>query len=360
MTVFSRQHTKGTSKNLVARRNGRMEGWKIGCFYILPSIHSSIHPVFRGALKIIFLLLPFVIALFISCTKEDGITPNWPKKADLPGNARETAVAFTIGNKAYIGTGFNGSYLKDFWEYDPALNSWTQKTDFGGTARYRAVGFSIGTKGYIGLGNDGGYKSDMWEYNLATNTWAQETSMPGAGRMNAVAFVIGNKAYIGTGWNGSHLKDIWEFFPDSSTQWSQKLNLPGNIRSMSFAFSIGNKGYLGGGYNYTTNVYVYFSDFYEYDPSSNTWSQKANFPTLRADAATFVIDGIGYVGTGYDGDNSENDFWEYDPVGNKWTQKVDFTGSARINAIGFSVNGKGYIGTGKDLDYKKDIFEYWP
>src|SRR4051812_30352219 len=108
--------------------------------------------------KIIFLLS--AIAALASCTKEPGITPNWPKKAELTGNARETAVAFVISNKAYLGTGFNGSYLKDFWEFDPATNSWTQKTDFGGTARYRATGFTIGSKGYIGLGYDGTFKND--------------------------------------------------------------------------------------------------------------------------------------------------------------------------------------------------------
>ena len=41
---------------------------------------------------------------------------------------------------------------KDFWEYDPVLNTWTQKADFGGAARGDAVGFSIGDKGYIGHG----------------------------------------------------------------------------------------------------------------------------------------------------------------------------------------------------------------
>ena len=42
----------------------------------------------------------------------------------------------------------------DFWEYDPSTNTWTQKADFGGTARNWAVGFSIGNKGYIGTGYD--------------------------------------------------------------------------------------------------------------------------------------------------------------------------------------------------------------
>ena len=60
-------------------------------------------------------------------------------------------------DKGYIGTGqdLNGAWRKDFWEYDPAANTWTQKADFGGTERRGALGFSIGNKGYIGTGYNG-------------------------------------------------------------------------------------------------------------------------------------------------------------------------------------------------------------
>ena len=81
----------------------------------------------------------------------------WTQKINSGGTGRERAVGFSIGSRGYIGTGYDGSYTltKDFWEYDPALNTWTQKADFGGTAREFAVGFSIGSKGYIGTGYDG-------------------------------------------------------------------------------------------------------------------------------------------------------------------------------------------------------------
>src|SRR5436190_5359444 len=93
----------------------------------------------------------------------------WTQKADFGGTARTNAVAFSIGSKGYIGTGFdaNFAFLKDFWEYDPATDSWTQKADFGGTARANAVAFSIGTKGYIGTGSEGSppFLKDFWEYD---------------------------------------------------------------------------------------------------------------------------------------------------------------------------------------------------
>src|SRR5438128_1102984 len=93
-----------------------------------------------------------------SIVPQSGITP------------RFYAVGFSIGNKGYIGTGYDGNFTKDFWEYDPFINSWTQKADFGGTGRLFALGFSIQNKGYIGTGLDErGRTNDFWEYDPSAN-----------------------------------------------------------------------------------------------------------------------------------------------------------------------------------------------
>ena len=138
------------------------------------------------------------------------------------GAARAVAVGFSIGNKGYIGTGdIMSKTLKDFWEYDPALNTWTQKADYGGTGRKNAVGFYIGSKGYIGTGWDGmgdSYDKDFWEYDPAGDTWTQKEDFGGGLRFGAVGFSIGSKGYIGTGdRNGNtsngQTKDFWEYDP---------------------------------------------------------------------------------------------------------------------------------------------------
>ncbi len=47
-----------------------------------------------------------------------------------------------------------------------AQNAWLQRSDFGGTARQGAIGFSIGEKGYIGTGYDNvQIKKDFWAYH---------------------------------------------------------------------------------------------------------------------------------------------------------------------------------------------------
>jgi N-acetylneuraminic acid mutarotase len=102
----------------------------------------------------------------------DQATDAWTQKADLPGNGRASAVGFSVGNKGYIGTGYNNhtsfNSKKDFWEWDQSTNVWIQKANLAGVGRQSAVGVSIGNKGYIATGfggNAGGYLQDLWEYD---------------------------------------------------------------------------------------------------------------------------------------------------------------------------------------------------
>ena len=295
-----------------------------------------------------------VIALLVSCLGSNLPYGTWTQKADLGGSARNSAVGFSIGNKGYIGTGYDGSYSKDFWEYDPALNTWTQKADFGGAARKSAVGFSIGSKGYIGTGYDGSYSKDFWEYDPALNTWIRKADFGGAARNSAVGFSIGSKGYIGTGYDGSYYKDFWEYDPALNT-WIRKADLGGAARDSAVGFSIGNKGYIGTGYDGS-----YYKDFWEYDPAKNIWKQKDDFGGVaRNSAVGFSTGSKGYIGTGYDG-SYYKDFWEYDPAKNIWKRKADFGGTARYGAVGFSIETKRYIGTGYDSVLVRDFWAFDP
>ncbi|MBK7808973.1 MAG: hypothetical protein IPJ51_22200 [Saprospiraceae bacterium] len=172
---------------------------------------------------------------------------SWRPRADFGGDLRYAPVAFSIGNKGYIGTGFDGTYKKDFWEFDPASNVWTQKADFGGTARQGAVGFSMAGKGYVGTGENGIFNNDFWEYNLTSNVWTQRANFGGSARFNAVGFSIADKGYIGTGaTNSSRYKDFWEY-DSASNVWTQKLDFGGTARGNAVGFSTTDKGYIGTG-----------------------------------------------------------------------------------------------------------------
>jgi hypothetical protein len=284
----------------------------------------------------------FLSFLGLFCSDAFSQGSGWNSIANFGGTARQRAVSFSISGKGYVGTGWDGAYKKDFWEYNPTTNSWTQKADFGGTARDNAVGFATSTKGYIGTGYDGTYKSDLWEYVPSSNTWAQKTSFPGAARRQAVAFSIGNYGYIGTGYTPTYVKDFWEY--DSATDtWVQKTNFGGSARYGAVGFSISGKGYVGTGYDG-----AYKNDFWEWDQATNVWTQKSNIgTTLRVFSCGFSVANRGYIATGLSSTGAYlTDTWEYNPNNNVWLQKNSIPGVGRHTATGFGVNNKVYIGTG--------------
>ena len=69
----------------------------------------------------------------------------WTKKTDFTGLKRERAIAFTVDDFAYIGTGVDTAEFvhKDFWQYDPIVDVWVQVADLPGTARRNASAFSM-------------------------------------------------------------------------------------------------------------------------------------------------------------------------------------------------------------------------
>ena len=315
----------------------------------------------------------------------------WVQKKDYGTTSDSVygAVAFSIGNKGYIGTGYSKRRLASFWEYDPNTDTWSQKANFSGTARVFASGFSIGNKGYVGCGDDNNTANlhgckDFWEYNPALNQWNKKTDFGGVPRRGAVGFSIGTKGYMGAGRidepkQGTpaydfKFKDFWEYDP-STDKWTQKEDIggvAGKVIAFPAAFAIGDKGYVGTGHDLT----MYIKDFWAFDPtyvdpitSVNTgkWYRKADFPGVaRYGAVGLNIGEFGYISTGMIPGGLANDLWEYDPKTDKWTQRADFKCVKRYLAAAFSIGKTGYIGTGQiNADVypginARDFWQYTP
>lgn len=280
----------------------------------------------------------------------------WTRKADLDDRGRQYPFCFTIGNKAYVGTGQTPfGYVNNFWEYDPSTDTWTQKPAFGGTGRKYSAYFSIGNKGYVGTGLDSdGKRKDFWEYDAITETWTQKADFASSERFAAVGFSVGSKGYLATGNDQTNLNDLWEYEPTNDT-WTQKADIGGSGKVDVVAFVIDTAAYLvtGSGMG---------QQFWQYTPSTDTWVQKADFPgNTRTGASGFSIGSKGYVGTGWsNANNIYDDFWEYDSDNDVWTQKADFGGPPRRGGFGFAIGGKGYIGNGYDGSFYGDLWEYTP
>jgi len=139
--------------------------------------------------------------------------------------------------------------------------------------------------------------------------------------------------------------------------WVELSDYEGVPRSGAAVFVIDGIAYVGTGYDGTDRL----TDFWKFDPDANNWTRIADFPgTARNGAVGFSANGKGYIGLGYDGVNKLKDFYEYNPTTNTWDTIPEFGGTARYGAVAFSIDDKGYVGTGYDGSDQKDFWQYNP
>lgn len=112
----------------------------------------------------------------------------------------------------------------------------------------------------------------------------------------------------------------------SQNTWTQKTNFGGTSRFFPVSFVIQGKGYVGTGYSNKS-----WADFWKYDPLSDSWTQVSSMnggvSIARHVAASFVIGNYGFVGGGvYQNQSPKSDFQKYDPFNNAWSyinQSID-------------------------------------
>lgn len=310
-------------------------------------------------------LLSYLLCIFISISSFAQNT--WQTKAPFIPGKRAGANAFGISDFGYVFGGCDtaGQAHNDLWMYDPAADQWSQRASLPGPARYSGVSCVIGNKAYMGTGFDGSsYYNDWWEYNAGTNSWIQLNSFPGDVRSTGISCSINNKAYMGMG-KGATWYDDWYEYDPASNVWTQKSAFPAGSRQTGVAFGIGSYGYIGLGS--VNNAYA-VNDMYKYDPANDSWTAVASYPVASGvySPGCFVISNKAFVCGGYDYTNLHTDGYEYDPVADSWAPIADFSNvsPARYFREGFSVRGKGYL-VGGSIDaslgttgYRNDLIEY--
>ncbi len=183
------------------------------------------------------------------------------------------------------------------------------------------------------------------------------------GKDQAQGFAINGKGYIFCGRYDSkeetalYLPDLWEYDPSTRT-WTQKADFPGGTNIMGCHFVIGSKVYV-----------VIDNKCWAWDQTTNAWTVKASIPShRRLNASAFAIKKKGYVGLGDDEDAESftlmKDWWEYNSTTDTWTKKNPFHGAAREYAPAFSIGDYGYVCGGNKatdrLNPGDDLWRYDP
>jgi Zn-dependent metalloprotease/N-acetylneuraminic acid mutarotase/subtilisin-like proprotein convertase family protein len=189
----------------------------------------------------------------------------------------------------------------------------------------------------VSIGNDAAITilpGPITSYNITT-----KASFPAVGRSYGTAASVNGKFYYGFGDNTAR-NDWWEYNP-STNAWTQKSSCPQG-RSGGTSFVIGTNVYVVGGINVN-----YLNSVYQWDSNANSWLLKNPFNGgVRAYAVSTSLNGFGYLIGGADNANSYNDIWEYNPNTDSWILKKTFGANGRKKMSVFNLGGKIYFGLG--------------
>ncbi|TRX48286.1 hypothetical protein FNH22_29370 [Fulvivirga sp. M361] len=221
------------------------------------------------------------------------------------------------------------------------------------------TGFVLNGEIYFGTGRigNGNITSTFYKYSAGSDTWTELVSnntIPA--RAGAFGFEAGGKGYVLGGSSGT---DFWEYDPVTNN-WTQKKDYPNSSLLFPVILTLGSDVYLCTGFqNFISR------EVWRYSITNDDWMQMNDFGGVKRGAAVgFVIDDVGYAGQGYDFDTNTrlNDFWSYNQSSDSWDQVGAPVPSANMEGgIGFSLNGNGYIGLGRNGNTGiKDFWKYNP
>ena len=306
---------------------------------------------------VLFLACAIAITSFNSCKKSedevvDGPT-EWTRSIVFKSDHRNGAASFTTNEVAYVVGGFvkNTGVVNDGASFNG--NTWSDIADFPGQARQMAVGFAVGDEGFVGTGSTGTEDlADFYKFNTKTGVWTEVAPFPGKARFGAVAFSIGGFGYVGLGSTKSDAKfsDFYKYDPKTD-KWTE-IEVPFKYKkAFAFSFVIGSKAYVGGGYANSTSLP---EDFYEFD--GTTWKALGDlersdasytYDARKYNASAFAIGSNGYVVSGRSGTSITSTVWKYIPSSDSWSDVHQaLPADSREKAVGFAIKGVGYVTTG--------------
>ena len=288
----------------------------------------------------------------------------WTQKADMLTPRAGVSTGVVDGKIYAIGGAESSSvFLSTLEVYNPVTDTWTGKTEMP-TARSSAAISVVNGKIYV-MGGVIGFATTtlaVEEYDPSTDTWAKKADMP-TSRCFFSSSVMNGKIYAIGGWTEIPqrrvLSTVEEYDPATDT-WTMRADMPGprGVLSTSVVdgkiYAVG--GVVGSGDGSCEHPIGAFavSTVQEYDPSTDTWAEKADMPTARKALGTCVVDSKIYAiggSTANEGPPPEDlmaaqaclfsSVEEYDPANDTWTVQSDLP-APRTFLSASVVNGKIY------------------
>jgi len=296
-----------------------------------------------------------VTVLLVMASMSSAAEGTWTRKADMPTRRLCLSTSVVNGKIYAIGGGYSieGPSLRTVEEYDPATDTWTKKGDMP-TARLGHSASVVNGKIYV-IGGDLQKEvsgATVEEYHPATDTWTRKADMP-TRRTFLCACAVDGKIYafggVTAGVPGAKFNPSGvEVYDPATDTWTQKANMP-TVRSMAAASAVDGKIYVIGGVIGDIGGSG-ISIMEEYDPMTDTWARKAGMPTARKALSACVVSGRVYAIGGATGMGpAYSTVEEYDTTTNVWAGKSSMA-TVRWFPASDAVNGKIYaIGGGMDF-----------
>ena len=286
---------------------------------------------------------------------------------------------FKIDNKLYIvGGNYPQTQLTEspVWEFDIDNKIWTRKNNFQyvhdiisiqdaqGKVEILPYPIQYNNEGYILVKYDlpsfyeqDGYTltkyeriMELWKYNTSDDSWKKITDYQGKTNDYMMSFVINDKLYLGGGFihDDSAVdqlrrnKEFW-CYSFNNNNWEQLNDVPVEILFWRLpTCTVNDKAYVFSTYN----------NFWEYNPSGDSWVPLGKFPgSYRHHTQMVSFNGnLFLIGGETEIPEYKPDCWRYYPSTNKWEMIAMFSNGISDWGVSFTHNNSIYTGLGYYID----------
>ncbi len=280
----------------------------------------------------------------------------YPFQSPYGGSASDGTYMYIFGGYQYGAYTSYPQYYQALRRYDPVNNAWETRALMAYPNYYVAGTYYNGiVYAFGGYNLNQGWVATWQYYNIANNQWTQGPTNMSSPRYYHAVTEMGGTIYMTAGYNPySGPVNTHEAFNPSNNQFTGLTSLPayqylhhtaavpalGKLYSMG---GYGTAGYTGINYEYTPQ---------DNDPTSNdvggTWVTRANISNGSAQQnmlyhRLITLNNRVYVCAGQNANSGIiQSCFEYNPFTNTWTQRASLNYLHYMHAA-VAINNKGYV-----------------